>query len=100
MKIPHTWDDANFTWDDNKFKWEDAYRLLEQIDNQGGGVLGWSKLKEEDKKKFIKVVVAVKGEKFKESKGKFKDYKVTAADIEMIRSEVKLKIDSVKVTKL
>ena len=94
MKIPYSWASADIKWADNSFEWSDVYYIIKSIIRGGGGEEGYRKLNPEDKKKFIKVVLTIKGVDYKESKTKFKKYKVTAQDIEMVISAVKVQVTS------
>jgi hypothetical protein len=92
IKIPYSWEAADIKWEDNPFKWNDIYYIVKKIIKGGGGEEGYKKLDPEDKKKFIKVVLTIKGVKYDESKTEFKKYEVTAQDIEMVIKEVKVHI--------
>lgn len=89
-----TWDQIEYLiqWDSNPYTWDEVYVLIEVIEEAGGlgGPIGpaYEKLPEEKKKKLIKLILKVKGEKIEEEKYKQNDIKVIAKDIEVTAQKV------------
>jgi hypothetical protein len=92
-----TWDQTNYPiqWDNNPYTWDEVFILIEiaqAID--GGGDFGniYGELDKTKKKKLIKLVAKINGEKFEESKYKKEDIKVIAKGVKLAIKEV-LNID-------
>lgn len=89
-----TWDQIEYLiqWDSNPYTWDEVYVLIEVIEEAGGlgGPIGpaYEKLPEEKKKKLIKLILKVKGEKIEEEKYKQNNIKVIAKDIEVTAQKV------------
>ncbi len=91
-----TWDNANFLWNSNPYKWDDVKEIVTKVAKGGGSLLeNYKKLDKEEKKKFIEVIVKVKGNQeyssphiYNEKKEVHKDIKVTTEDIKMVIKEV------------
>lgn len=101
MKTPYTWNNANFTWKNANFNWNDVYFIIQQIENSGGvSGGGLESIPDEDKKKLIKVILSLNGVDYTDSKTDFNSYKVTSDDIEMVKAELKVRIDvnDIKIT--
>ena len=100
MKTPHTWGNADFTWGDNDFIWNDVFYILQKIESAGGGTIGFNSVSKEDKKKLIKVILSLNGVDYSDSKKEFNSYTVTAEDLELVQSELTIRIDtkSIKIT--
>jgi len=97
-----TWDQLEYLiqWDSNPYTWDEVYVLIEVIEEAGGlgGPIGpaYEKLPEEKKRKLIKLIVKVKGEKIEEEKYMQNDIKVIAKDIQLTAKEVlgiEIKVD-------
>lgn len=97
-----TWDQIEYLiqWDSNPYTWDEVYVLIEVIEEAGGlgGPIGpaYEKLPEEKKRKLIKLIVKVKGEKIEEEKYMQNDIKVIAKDIQLTAKEVlgiEIKVD-------
>lgn len=92
-----TWDQNTYPiqWDSNPYTWDEVFILIEiaqAID--GGGDFGniYGGLDKTKKKKLIKLVARINGEKFEESKYKKEDIKVIAKGVKLAIKEV-LNID-------
>jgi predicted CopG family antitoxin len=94
MKIPYTWGNADFTWNDNDFIWQDVYYILEKIKKGGNNSSSISSLTKKEKEKLIKVILTLNGIDYREQKTIFKTYKVTAKDIEMVSTKIKILVES------
>ena len=87
-------DDARICWNDNIFCWEDVCLVLKVV-GSGPTFLpyeieqNYQKLNEKDKKKFISLILEIKGEKdiFKE-KREIKNMKVTVKDIKLVAKAI------------
>lgn len=89
----YLWDDTCETWDKHCIVWEQCERIVEEI--TGGAARTpeevWNAYKHLDKKKkkrIIRLVLYLKGEKIVEEK-EIEDYEVTISDIKMITEEYK-----------
>jgi len=91
-----TWDNANFLWDSNPHKWNDVKEIVTKVVKGGGSLLeNYKKLDKEEKKKFIEVIVKIKGNQeysspyiYNEKKEVQDNIKVTTEDIKMVIKEV------------
>lgn len=102
------WDTNDEIWSDNPYNWDDII-LVEKI-VAGGGTLPerYDKLTDEEKERFIQLIVKVKGNQeysvphiYTETKSvKVDEVKVTAEDIKLVVKEVlgiNLEIDNINV---
>ena len=102
------WDTNDEIWSDNPYNWDDII-LVEQI-VAGSGTLPerYDKLTDEEKERFIKLIVKVKGNQeystshiYTETKPvKIDEVQVTAEDIKLVVKEVlgiNLEIDNINV---
>lgn len=102
------WDTNDEIWSDNPYNWDDII-LVEQI-VAGSGTLPerYDKLTDEEKERFIQLIVKVKGNQeysvphiYTETKSvKVDEVKVTAEDIKLVVKEVlgiNLEIDNINV---
>ena len=83
------WDTTFEDWNNFCFLWDECVRLV------GGAARipeeawdAYKNIKEKNKKKVIKVIVWLRGEKFEEEKP-IEDYKITVEDIQMLLEEYK-----------
>jgi len=91
------WDqtDNPIQWDNNPYTWDEVFILIEIAQAlDGGGDFGdiYGGLSKEKKKKLIKLVARINGEKFEESKYKNEDIKVIAKGVKIAIKEA-LNID-------
>jgi len=99
----YLWDDTCETWDEHCIVWEQCERIVEEI--TGGAARtpeaawdAYKNLKEKKKKRIIRLVIYLKGEKITEEK-EIENYEVTISDMEIIteaykkRKEEKIKIN-------
>jgi hypothetical protein len=102
------WGDANFLWNDNPYKWNDVKEIVKKVAKGGGSLLeNYEKLDKEEKKKFIEVIVKIKGNMeyssphiYNEKKEVHDNIKVTAKDVQLVIKEVlgiNLEIDNIHV---
>lgn len=93
-----SWDNAGFTWSSNPYTWNDV-KFITEIVRKGGGNPELIKRiidsEEEEKKKFIEVIVKVKGNQeyssphiYNQKKPIDGKYDVTVDDIKMVVGEV------------
>jgi predicted CopG family antitoxin len=94
MKIPYTWGNADFIWNNIDFIWQDVYYILEKIKKGGNSSSPASSLTKKEKEKLIKVILTLNGIDYREQKTIFKTYKVTAKDIEMVSTKIKILVES------
>lgn len=92
-----SWDQTDYQiqWDNNPYTWDEVFILIEiaQLIKDGGNFDDiYGGLNKEKKKKLIKLVARVNGEKFEESKYKNEDIKVIAKGVKIAIKEV-LNID-------
>ena len=92
-----TWDQTQYPiqWDSNPYTWDEVFILIEiaQALNGGGSFDDiYGGLNKTKKKKLIKLVARVNGEKYEESKYKQEDIKVIAKGVKIAIKEV-LNID-------
>ena len=92
-----TWDQTTYPiqWDNNPYTWDEVFILIEIVQAlDGGGDFSdiYGVLSKEKKKKLIKLVARINGEKFEESKYKNEDIKVIAKGVKIAIKEV-LNID-------
>lgn len=88
-KRQRTWLECNFTWGNppDPFTWNDVWIIVEA----GNVILGggqkdwdkWQKREDKKKKKLIRLICTIKGEKFEESKYAG-DAKIDIKDIELL----------------
>lgn len=102
------WDDNDEIWSDNPYNWDDII-LVKQIAGKSGPLLErYDKLTDEEKERFIKLIVKIKGNQeysvphiYTETKSvKIDKVKVTAEDIKLVVKEVlgiNLEIDNINV---
>lgn len=102
------WNEANFLWNDNPYKWDDVREIVKKVAKGGGSFLeNYDKLNKDEKKKFIKVIVEIKGNMeyssphiYNEKKEVHNNIKVTAKDVQLVIKEVlgiNLEIDNIHV---
>ena len=90
------WDTNDEIWSDNPYNWDDII-LVEQSAGKSGPLLErYDKLTDEEKERFIQLIVKVKGNQeysvphiYTETKSvKVDEVKVTAEDIKLVVKEV------------
>jgi len=92
-----TWEQSDYPiqWDNNPYTWDEVFILIEiaQALNGGGDFdTIYGGLDKKKKKKLIKLVARINGEKFEESKYKNEDIKVIAKGVKVAIKEI-LNID-------
>ena len=95
MTTTYTWDSANFAWDNNPYTWNEVV-LVEKVAGGGGNVLeNFENLDKDEKKKFIEIIVKVRGNKdlsasqtYKQKKEVKDKVNVTTKDIKLVIKEV------------
>lgn len=92
------WNEANFLWDSNPYKWDDVREIVKKVakDAKGGGYLeSYQKLNKEEKKKFIEVIVKIKGNQEYSSPHIYNEKKEVQDNIEVTTEDIKLVIKEV-----
>ena len=103
---PIKWKDADFKWntappsEDYKvgfkpskfpYTWNDVALVEEILETGAGGPLEetmpWTKLKDDKKKRLVKLICKVKGKTYKETK-EIKEIEITAKDIRLLAEKV------------
>lgn len=90
-KYCYKWYTADFFWNENDYTWDDVCLVLSVVSPSGGGnpQEEFEKLPKEDKERFIKLLVTIKGKTITQTKKKgTKKHKVTAKDIELVANTV------------
>jgi hypothetical protein len=91
-KYCYKWYTADFFWNENDYTWDDVCLVLSVVSPTGGGnpQEAFEKLPKEDKERFIKLMVTIKGETYTQTKkkGNKKQYKVTIKDINLVANKV------------
>ena len=106
MATPIKWKDADFKWntappsEDYKvafkhskfpYTWNDVALVEEILETGAGGPLEetmpWTKLKDDKKKRLVKLICKVKGKTYKETK-EIKEIEITAKDIRLLAEKV------------
>ena len=95
MTTTYTWDSANFAWDSNPYTWNEVV-LVEKVAGGGGNVLkNFENLDKDEKKKFIEIIVKVRGntdlsasQTYKQKKEVKEKVNVTTKDIKLVIKEV------------
>jgi len=92
-----TWDQTQYPiqWDNNPYTWDEVFILIEIAQALGSGIdfdQIYGGLDKKKKKKLIKLVARINGEKYEESKYKQEDIKVIAKGVKIAIKEV-LNID-------
>lgn len=109
-KIQRTWLECDFTWGSppDPFTWDDVWLIIEAGNVIiGGGQKDWNKWQKkelEKKKKLIKLICTINGERFKESKyvnsisieikdmelllRKLKETKINVTEIELLSESI------------
>ena len=92
-----TWEQTEYPiqWDNNPYTWDEVFILIEIAEQISGGKIFddiYGGLDEKKKKKLIKLVARINGEKFEESKYKNEDIKVIAKGVKIAIKEA-LNID-------
>tara|TARA_B100000927_G_C16417422_1_gene449897 strand:- start:588 stop:923 length:336 start_codon:yes stop_codon:yes gene_type:complete len=90
------WEEANFLWNESPHKWSEVIKIVKKVAQGGGSYLeNYKKLDKEEKKKFIEVIVKIKGNQeyssphiYNEKKEVQDNIKVTTEDIKMVIKEV------------
>ena len=105
-KIPIKWEKADFKWDiappseDYKvgfkpskfpYTWNDVALVEEILETGAGGPLEetmpWTKLKDDKKKRLVKLICKVQGKTIKEEK-EIQNYKIKVSDIKLLAEKV------------
>lgn len=103
-----SWGEADFIWSNNPYTWEEVRLAGKVFDTSGPYLDRVEKLSKEEKKKFIELVVKVKGNQeyssphiYTEKKPvKTENVKVTVDDVKLVLKEVlgiNLEIDNIHV---
>ena len=86
------WKDANFKWDSNPYYWN-LVEIAEIVDSviRGGGVdeTELQKLKDDKKKKLIRLIMYMNGIKIYDEKKEVKNITHHTKEIELIAEELK-----------
>ena len=104
------WEDANFLWNNNPYLWNEV-ELVEKVVKGGGSIYDvWERVKEltpEEKKKFIQVIIKVKGNQeysfphiYTEKKEVKNDLDISVEDVKLVAEAVlgiKLQIENINV---
>jgi hypothetical protein len=93
-----TWDEANFLWNDNPYTWDDV-RFIITVTDKGGGNPDLIKKEldkdEEKKKRFIEILVKVKGNQEYSSPYIYNQKKEVQDDLEVSVEDIKLVVQEV-----
>lgn len=92
-----TWDQTKYPiqWNNNPYTWDEVFILIgivQAIQDGSGFDYVYGGLDKKKKKKLIKLIARINGEKFEESKYKNEDIKVIAKGVKIAIKEV-LNID-------
>ena len=105
------WEDANFLWNNNPYLWNEVEIVKKVVPKEGGSAYDvWERVKEltpEEMKKFIQVIIKVKGNQeyssphiYTEKKEIQNDLDVTVEDVKLVAEAVlglKLQIENIHV---
>ena len=99
------WEDANFLWNANPYLWNEVELVKKVVEAKGGGSVYdvWERVKEltpEEKKKFIQVIVKVKGNQEYSSPYTYTEKKEVQNDLDITVEDVKLVAEAVLGIKL
>lgn len=86
------WEEANFAWDDNSYVWS---LILEIVETSNGGDAvkrKLEKLPEQDKKKFIRLIMRRKGIKMYNERKEVKNIQAYVKDVQIIAEEIKTNV--------
>jgi hypothetical protein len=104
------WEDANFLWNNNPYKWNEVEIVKKVVGGGGSAYDVWERVKKltpEEKKKFIQVIVKVKGNQeysfphiYTEKKEVQNNLDITVEDVKLVVEAVlgiKLQIENIHV---
>lgn len=86
------WEEANFTWDDNSYVWSLILEIVETSDGGDAVKRKLGKLPEEDKKKFIRLIMRRRGIKVYNERKEVKNIKSYVEDVKIIAEEIKANV--------
>ena len=86
------WEDADIKWNDNSFVWNLILEIVESSDGSDAIKRKLGKLPEEDKKRFIRLIMRRKGIKMYNERKEVKNIKAYVKDVEMIAEEIKANV--------
>ena len=90
------WEDANFLWNSNPYKWNEVIEIVTKVAKGGGSFLeNYQKLDKDEKKKFIEVIVKIKGNQEYSSPHIYNEKKEVHDNIEVTTEDIKLVIKEV-----
>jgi hypothetical protein len=91
------WEEANFLWNDNPYTWDDVKFISDTVKGGGNPELIKKKLDkdEEKKKRFIEVLVKVKGNQEYSSSHIYNQKKEVQDDLEVSVEDIKLVVQEV-----
>lgn len=97
-RIPIKWEGANFLWNSNPYTWDDVAFIIDVVKEGGGNSDLIKKVldkDEEKKKRFIEVIVKVKGNQeysdsyiYNQRKEVQDNLEVTTEDIKLVVQEI------------
>ena len=98
------WEDANFLWNNNPYLWNEVEIVKKVVPKEGGGAYEvWERVKKltpEEKKKFIQVIIKVKGNQEYSSPHIYTEKKEIQNDLDVTVEDVKLVVEAVLGIKL
>ena len=86
------WEDADIKWKDNSFVWNLILEIVESSDGGDAVKHKLGKLPEEDKKRFIRLIMRRRGIKIYNERKEVKNIKAYVKDVEMIAEEIKANV--------
>jgi hypothetical protein len=90
------WEDANFLWNSNPYLWNDVKEIVTKVAKGGSSLLeNYDKLDKDEKKKFIEVIVKIKGNQEYSSPHIYNEKKEVHDNIEVTTEDIKLVIKEV-----
>ena len=92
-----TWDEANFLWNDNPYTWDDVRFIIDVAKGGGNPDLIKKELDrdEEKKKRFIEILVKVKGNQEYSSPHIYNQKKEVQDNLEVSVEDIKLVVKEV-----
>jgi len=99
------WEDANFLWNNNPYLWNEVEIVKKVVPKEGGGSAydAWERVKKltpEEKKKFIQVIVKVKGNQEYSFPHIYTEKKEVQNNLDISVEDVKLVVEAVLGIKL
>lgn len=86
------WEAANFTWDNNSYVWSLILEIIETSNNGDAVKRKLEKLPEQDKKKFIRLIMRRKGIKIYNERKEVKNIQAYVKDVQIIAEEIKTNV--------